>query len=63
MADGWISGLLRCYFLVHTSFRPAEHCEYHRDMNFMQGGRWVGWTGGMDGRGGGCWLKQFKLAV
>ena len=48
MADGCISGLLRCYFLVHTSFRPAEHCEYHRDMNFsfIQCKRAGGWDGG-----------------
>ena len=35
MADGWISGLLRQFFLVCTNFNQAE-----------QGGGWIG--GGSD---------------
>ena len=38
MADGWISGLLRQFFLVCTNFSPAE-----------RGGGWVGGRGGGPG--------------
>ena len=38
MADGWISGLLRRFFLVCTNFSPGE-----------QGGGWVGERGEVGG--------------
>ena len=62
MADGWISGLLKQFFLVRTNFRPVERGR----VGGMEGGGWdggrrVGWreAGGMEGGGSS---KIFKSA-